>query len=170
MTASDLHQRMLHLLDRVKAMDAGHNGTSQAPVQAPARNETRAETPDFIPDITPEMPAASSGVDQASAAPAPDTDISASPEPEVAGHSDEDRSTSRHKVLKRGKIIYAGHNFEVDCQIRDLSETGAKLRLLGEVTVPSCFEFVILPEKITKISQVCWRNGRDLGIRFVDRD
>ena len=76
------------------------------------------------------------------------------------------RGEVRQKVLRRGKITY--QNFEIECQVRDLSSTGAKLRLAGDVTVPSCVKLTILPEKITRMVQVCWRDELLLGVRFMD--
>ena len=81
--------------------------------------------------------------------------------------STEDRLEARRKVLKKGIIAYAAGNFQVECTIRDLNSKGAKLRLSGDVTVPSCFDLVILPEKITQKSQVSWRDGLDIGIQFI---
>ncbi len=76
------------------------------------------------------------------------------------------RGEVRQKVLRRGKITY--QNYEIECQVRDLSSTGARLRLAGDVTVPSCFKLLILPEKITKQVQVCWRDELMLGVRFME--
>ena len=99
-----------------------------------------------IPDVTPHYPAAE-----------PDGDLIADANA---------RGEARQKVLRRGKITY--QNFEIECQVRDISSTGAKLRLAGDVTVPSSFKLLILPEKITRMVQVCWRDELLLGVRFME--
>lgn len=99
-----------------------------------------------IPDVTPQYP---------------------SEEPDGSLMADANaRTEARQKVLRRGKITY--QNFEIECQVRDISSTGAKLRLAGDVTVPSSFKLLILPEKITKMVQVCWRDELLLGVRFME--
>lgn len=153
MTASDLHQRMLHLLDRVKAMDAPKPGSS-TPV-ASANSPAGGHPTNTIPDSTIQTPHI------------PDMAI----EPDFPDEmSTEDRIEARRKVLKKGVISYAAGNFKVECQIRDLNSKGAKLRLSGDVTVPSCFDLVIMPEKISQKAQVCWKDGFDLGIHFIETE
>lgn len=154
MTASDLHQRMLHLLDRAKAMSGPSTaartvGPSQQP-PASLQNESSA----YIPDVAP-----ATGVDEPGL---PDDPANFASDPA------DTRTEPRHKVLRKGKITFGNGAFEVECQLRDLNTTGAKLKLSGDVTVPSSFEITIYPEKMTKTAQVCWRDELMLGIRFVD--
>jgi hypothetical protein len=85
-----------------------------------------------------------------------------------AGDDFESRGEARQKVLRRGKITWQSGNFEIECQVRDLSTTGAKLRMAGDVTTPSCFTITIYPEKITKMAQVCWRDELTLGVQFIE--
>ena len=155
MTASDLHQRMLHLLDRAKAMSAEPPHAQHEPVTPPAPQAATAEpahpasedshVPDVMSDFYDMVMENSTSTDPGNA-----------------------RAEPRQKVLRKGKITYSNGNFEVECQIRDLNSAGAKLRLSGDVTVPSCFELIIYPEKICKTAQVCWRDELTLGIRFIE--
>jgi hypothetical protein len=147
---------MLHLLDTMKAMEAQKTASAQAPAAPleaaghpvqPMAAQPIADQPMPMPPHIPNVTPAQMPVEEA---------------------SDEERGEERKKVFKRGKITYASGNFEVECQIRDLNTTGAKLRLSGEVTVPSCFDLIILPEKIVKKAQVCWKEELTLGIRFIE--
>jgi hypothetical protein len=88
--------------------------------------------------------------------------------PGTASDQADSRTESRHKVLRKGKIVFANGAFEVECQVRDLNSTGAKLKLSGDVTVPSSFDITIYPEKVTRTVQVCWREDLFLGIKFID--
>jgi len=97
-----------------------------------------------------------------------ETDAVLASEGEYTSEGAEGRGEQRQKVLRRGKISWQNGNFEIDCQVRDLSATGAKLRLAGNVTTPSCLNLTILPEKITKLVQVCWRDDLTLGVQFIE--
>jgi hypothetical protein len=62
-------------------------------------------------------------------APAAEMDQSGSPDGITSVSSDpaDTRTEARHKVLRKGKITYGNGAFEVECQVRDLNTTGAKL-------------------------------------------
>lgn len=133
MTMSDLHQRLLHQLDRVKALN----------------------TPSA--DSLPQKAHASRTVD-----------VSTEP-PHIPAMSDgKSRHEHRHQVHKTGSISYAGGDLNVECEISDLTSSGARLRLGNDVTIPSCFDLTILPDNTSKKAQVCWRNNQELGIQFIE--
>ena len=168
MTASDLHQRMLHLLDRARAMSGpdAHGRPKPAPTRdlGPVEAMPLDWEPDWhntVPDLmTPDLAA-----NAALPPEPPGEEPGPAAVPQDAGQL---RRESRHKVLRKGKITYSNGNFEVECQVRDLNSTGARLKLAGDVTVPSCFQITIYPEKLTRSAQVCWRNDLVIGIRFLD--
>ena len=152
MTSTDLHQRMLHQLDRVKALNV-------SPPDRPAPGLEQEPHVSHIADTTVEPPHVPAM-----------TDSQPEVEPQATSGGREQRGEPRHKVNKKGLIVYVGDELGVECEIRDLSATGAKLRLDNDITVPSCFDLIILPENITKKVQVCWRDDRDLGIQFLEDD
>ncbi len=88
---------------------------------------------------------------------------------EVFTDEDDDRSEPRPEVNQHGLVVFAGQEKGLECEVMDLTTAGARLRLADDVTVPSCFELTVQPENTSKTAQVCWRNGRDLGIQFVDK-
>lgn len=53
----------------------------------------------------------------------------------------EHRASRRQRVLKSGKIIYANGSIVIDCTIRNISETGAQLKVPTTVAIPDRFEF-----------------------------
>jgi len=81
--------------------------------------------------------------------------------------NDKPRQEHRHQVHKTGSISYIGGDLNVECEISDLTSSGAKLRLCNDVTIPSCFDLTILPDNTTKKAQVCWRDNQELGIQFI---
>jgi hypothetical protein len=154
MTATDLHQRMLHQLDRVKALNASARGTPPQGVEKKPHVSQGADAPaeqPHIPDIKDDKP---------------DVGTQAA----TVDDHDDDRSEPRQQVNQKGLIVYAGQEADVECEIRDLTQAGAKLWLGADVTVPSCFDLTILPENTSKKAQVCWRDDRQLGIQFIAED
>ena len=51
--------------------------------------------------------------------------------------------------------------------VRDMSATGARLRVEGSVTAPDTFELLIPLDGLEANCQVVWRSGADLGVRFL---
>ncbi|MEO9875684.1 MAG: PilZ domain-containing protein [Anderseniella sp.] len=154
MTATDLHQRMLHQLDRVKALNATARGTPPQGAEQKAHVSQRADAPaeqPHIPAIKDEKPDV--GTHTA-----------------IDDDNDDDRSEPRQEVNQKGLIVYAGQEGDVECEVMDLTPAGAKLCLGADVTVPSCFDLTILPENTSKKAQVCWRDDRELGIQFIAAD
>lgn len=78
-----------------------------------------------------------------------------------------DRRKPRRRVLKEAKIIYLNNGTLISCQVRDLSETGARLICGEQVAVPSAFRFMLTGEKTYRLAQVVWRNKNLVGIAFT---
>jgi hypothetical protein len=80
--------------------------------------------------------------------------------------SDEHRIAGRHRVLKQGKILI--HNLSVvDCIVRDMSETGARLACADPKAIPAEFRLVTPVDNMMREARVKWRRGEVLGIAFV---
>jgi len=69
--------------------------------------------------------------------------------------------------LKNGKIVLPGSWGAYDCVIKDVSDTGARLRLGGESTIlPKDFELVFVTEALTYPVQLRWRRDHEVGVEF----
>ena len=79
---------------------------------------------------------------------------------------DEHRASRRQRVLKSGKIIYANGTIVIDCTIRNISETGAQLKVPTTVAIPDQFEFRETMGGKGRPVTVVWRRGDLIGIRF----
>lgn len=79
----------------------------------------------------------------------------------------EARTAPRRRVLKSGKIAYADRHVTIDCMVRDMSATGARLKVEGSVSAPDTFELLIPLDGLEANCQVVWRAGAELGIRFL---
>ena len=80
---------------------------------------------------------------------------------------DEHRISRRQRVLKSGKIIYANGSIVIDCTIRNISETGAQLKVPTTVGIPDRFEFRETIGGKGRPVTIVWRKGDLIGIRFV---
>jgi hypothetical protein len=81
--------------------------------------------------------------------------------------ANEARIAPRRRMLKSGKVAYADRHVTIDCLVRDMSATGARLRVEGSVTAPDTFELLIPLDGIEANCQVVWRAGSDLGVKFL---
>ena len=79
---------------------------------------------------------------------------------------DEHRRSPRQRVVKSGKIIYGGGSIVIDCTIRNLSATGARLQVPTSVAIPDRFEFAETAAGTKRPATVVWRRGALMGIRF----
>jgi len=77
------------------------------------------------------------------------------------------RKQIRQRTFKGGRI-----NFQrrpgMDCIIRNLTDDGACLEIVGPGLVPEdLFDLVIKPECVNRHCQVAWRAGDKVGVKFV---
>lgn len=79
------------------------------------------------------------------------------------------RAAARQRVLFGGKIVHGDGAFSVDCTIRDLSESGAKITLGQRVSIPNDVYFIELRLGVAYAAQVAWRRTPNFGLRFVKR-
>src|SRR4051794_27059358 len=76
------------------------------------------------------------------------------------------RVAPRLKVLLAAKMIFNNGQSALDCLIRNLSDTGAKLIVSAAVTLPECFDLIIPQKSLTRRARIAWRRGEDIGVRF----
>ncbi len=78
----------------------------------------------------------------------------------------ERRIAARHKSFLRGKIYFNKRLSTVDCLVRDISATGARLIFSQAVTTPDTIELYIPQKDETLRADVQWRNGTEVGVSF----
>ena len=81
--------------------------------------------------------------------------------------TDDHRSNERKRVLKGARILFNGHNSSIDVAIRDLSETGCRLKLDSLVAVPDKFDLLVRMDNQIYPSRVVWRKLNELGVEFT---
>jgi hypothetical protein len=77
------------------------------------------------------------------------------------------RIAPRRRMLKGGVIAYSDRHVTISCTVRDISATGARLRVEGSVTAPDTFELLIPLDGLEASCQVVWRSGSDIGVKFL---
>jgi hypothetical protein len=82
------------------------------------------------------------------------------------------RRSQRIKTLKSGRIEFNGTFSTFDVTIREMSETGAKLKLSTTFVVPPTFQLLILNTNTgireRRSCETRWQRGDLVGARFID--
>jgi hypothetical protein len=79
----------------------------------------------------------------------------------MMGLMEEKRIARRNRVLKAGTIEFGGG--EIDCTIRNISETGA---VVTPLFIPDRFTLVVPSEQLKRPCHVVWRKEKWMGIAF----
>src|SRR3954447_10484428 len=80
----------------------------------------------------------------------------------------EQRQAPRLRSLLGARIEINNGQATVDCLIRDVSETGAKLIISAPVPLPDRFDLIIPQKGVTRRVRVAWRRATEIGVRFAD--
>ncbi|MBN8912210.1 MAG: PilZ domain-containing protein [Rhizobiales bacterium] len=76
------------------------------------------------------------------------------------------RVAARKRVLKGARIVYNDRSSTLSCTVRDLSDTGARLRVPQGQAVPSQFDLLIDVDGFEAPCTVVWRRGEEVGVTF----
>ena len=79
----------------------------------------------------------------------------------------ESRTAKRLRVLKSAKLIFNNNQSVIDCGVRDLSATGAKLNCARSSDVPDEVRFMMIQDNTIRDARVMWRRGEQLGVHFT---
>ncbi|WP_375458328.1 PilZ domain-containing protein [uncultured Enterovirga sp.] len=79
---------------------------------------------------------------------------------------EEHRRAQRHRTLKGAHIVFNGGASTIDCMVRDLSETGARLKIASPVGIPDQF-MLSLDSGEPHQCRVVWRRAKEIGVTFV---
>ena len=77
------------------------------------------------------------------------------------------RLAARRPSLLGARIEFNNRSSTLDCTVRDLSRTGARLALAGRSDVPDEFDLWIEDRNQRYRAQVRWRRLTLLGVEFV---
>lgn len=77
----------------------------------------------------------------------------------------EKRATPRHRVLKRGTLAFSGGG-GLDCMVRNISESGARLDVANPMGMPDTFMLVIETDQFMRRCRAVWSSEQRLGVVF----
>ena len=80
---------------------------------------------------------------------------------------DDLRTVRRQRVLKDGKIVTQNLQSVIDCAVRDISESGARLQCNHQSAVPSEFALLLPSQNTMRDARAVWRRGDLIGIAFT---
>lgn len=72
----------------------------------------------------------------------------------------------RRRALKSAQICMYGADGVIDCTIRNISNTGAKLSVATPVGVPELFE-LRQPSQLSRHCRIVWRKTHEIGVQFI---
>jgi two-component system, OmpR family, response regulator len=94
--------------------------------------------------------------------------IAVPPEPSGNGAGqDELRGSARSRAVLRGRIVFNNRFSTMDCVVRDISPTGARLQLAGGEVLPPVFELSLPLRSRHHQAEIVWRRGKECGVRFI---
>lgn len=88
---------------------------------------------------------------------------------QVPASGTDDRKSARRRMLKGGKILTGVQHAIVECVVRDMSETGARLRLGDLSFTPAEFLLYIPVDQACYRVRVRRRQGADIGVEIIER-
>lgn len=81
--------------------------------------------------------------------------------------SPERRANARQRRLNGAKIVFNNNSSVIDCTVRDLSRTGARLLVASPLGIPDWFDLRIDRNGTLYPSKVAWRSGKQIGVSFL---
>lgn len=82
----------------------------------------------------------------------------------------EQRKQPRLRVLLKGRIHFNNGSSSIDCLVRDMSATGARLMLSETATLPEKFDLYIPQKERTYRASLRWRREDGIGVTFDGPD
>jgi PilZ domain len=83
----------------------------------------------------------------------------------ITGDTGNKRIAPRHRVLKQGRLAFDSGG-SVDCTVRNLSDTGARLEVVTPVGLPETFTLVIPSDKFARRCHAVWSHDKRIGVAF----
>ena len=76
------------------------------------------------------------------------------------------RISPRLRSFLKGRVLFNGGQSSLDCLIRDISATGARLEISASVTLPDRFDLYLPHRDETCRAHLQWRRGAQIGVAF----
>lgn len=73
----------------------------------------------------------------------------------------------RSRVLNGGKLIVSDGQSVIDCVVRDMSETGARVRITIPTMLPTQLELLVVKNNMLFPAEVRWNRNSEAGLRLT---
>jgi hypothetical protein len=81
----------------------------------------------------------------------------------------ERRGSPRRKTRFKATVVYGPDRTTAGCVVRDLSETGARLRLEAADVTPTRFHLIWQAERAVLEVEAVWRSNGEIGVKFLSK-
>ncbi len=78
-----------------------------------------------------------------------------------------DKRVLRRRTLKKAIASYNNQAISMEVVLRDISDTGAKIKLKDNDILPDLFHLFVEIDSIGVECEVIWRRGREIGAKFI---
>ncbi len=80
-----------------------------------------------------------------------------------------DRESERFPTFQGAEVYGTNSKFRCSAVVRDISETGARLRLTNNEVPPEHVTIRVTGYDDKMTGKVCWRNDGEIGIQFDEK-
>jgi len=80
------------------------------------------------------------------------------------------RNQSRARTLKSARILLNHHQSVINCVVRNLSPTGACLKVETTFGIPDRFDVMFDMDKSIRPCRLIWHSGKQIGVEFATDD
>jgi hypothetical protein len=81
----------------------------------------------------------------------------------------ERRASPRRKTRFKATIVYGEDRLTANCVVRDLSETGARLKLELPDELPTNFHLIWVADRAVLEVEAVWRSQDEIGVKFLSK-
>lgn len=86
---------------------------------------------------------------------------------EQSGQEQNHRGDRRQRVLKGALITFKDRAATINCVVRNLSDSGACLKVDSPIGIPDAFDLIFDDHKSIRHCRVTWRKATQIGIEFA---
>ena len=79
-----------------------------------------------------------------------------------------ERQNNRLRTILGAQAVFGNGLLSVECQVRDISDVGAKLTSDRPMDIPDEFQLEVPRKHLSHKAVVRWREGNALGVEFKD--
>ena len=82
----------------------------------------------------------------------------------------ERRHELRARTLKSARILLNHHQSVINCVVRNLSSTGACLKVETTLGIPDRFDVMFDVDKSIRLCRLAWHKETQIGVEFLTAD